>query len=69
VPHSAWIARRIDWMRGAFCSGQVTPAIAAWTSAVGAAATAAQSGKRCRSALKAAPLSALRVRCGATAGS
>ena len=49
-------------MRGAFCSGQVTRAMAACTAAVGAATTAAQSGNRSRSALNAAPLSALRVR-------
>jgi hypothetical protein len=37
------IARSTAWMRGAFCSGHVTPAIVVSMSAVGASRTAAQS--------------------------
>ena len=64
-PRSALIWRSTFWTRGAFCSGQVVPSIAASTSASGASRTAAQSGKRARNALK-PPRSAGR-RCDATA--
>ena len=62
-PTRSVMRRRMAWMRGAFCSGQVTPAMVASTSATGASRTASQSGQRRRSALKAAPDAAFRVRC------
>ncbi len=63
LPARACTARKTAWIRGAFNSGQVTPAINAWTSSVGAVTSESQSLKRALSALKARPESALRVRC------
>ncbi len=63
LPHRSRRARSTSRMRGAFSSGQVTPAMAASISGTSASITASQSGKRARSALKARPDSALRVRC------
>jgi hypothetical protein len=50
-------------MRGAFCSGHVTPEMVSWMASAGASRTAAQSGYAARNALNALPESALRVRC------
>ncbi len=63
LPARSCTARKTAWIRGAFNSGQVTPEISACTSSVGAAMSESQSSKRARSALKARPDSALRVRC------
>jgi hypothetical protein len=50
-------------MRGAFCSGQVTPAIAACTASGGASRTAGHPSNSARSRRKAAPESRFSVRC------
>ncbi len=63
APWRSRTSRSTCRMRGALASGQVTPRISASTSAVSASTRSAQSGKRARSALKARPDSALRVRC------
>ena len=63
TPRRAVMAPSTSWMRGAFCSGQVTPASATCTSAGAASRRASQVAKRSRSRLNAACESALRVRC------